>query len=272
MWQQYLERLRQAGVERKPPAASAPASRQSHLEENLSAMGEQRRRRFRLPAGPRGRQGAKSRRRIRFRRAALRPDERPDVARGCIACGSASQSTRAACAPGSACSTWRAAPAISRRSCKRASAPTGEVVVDGHQRRNADPRPRPPARRRARLLPAVQCDAERLPFPDEYFDCVIVAFGLRNMTHKEVALAEMHRVLRAGGRLLVLEFSQVWSPLKPAVRRLFVPGAARARQAGRRRCGQLSLPRRIDPHAPGPGRAQADDGTGGLRAGRISTT
>ena len=63
--------------------------------------------------------------------------------------------------------------------------------------------------------PAVQCDAERLPFPADYFDCVSVAFGLRNMTRKERALAEMHRVLRAGGRLLVLEFSRVWKPLKP---------------------------------------------------------
>jgi demethylmenaquinone methyltransferase / 2-methoxy-6-polyprenyl-1,4-benzoquinol methylase len=62
-------------------------------------------------------------------------------------------------------------------------------------------------------LPAVQCDAERLPFPSDYFDCVAVAFGLRNMTHKEAALAEMRRVLRPGGRLLVLEFSHVWAPL-----------------------------------------------------------
>ena len=65
------------------------------------------------------------------------------------------------------------------------------------------------------LLPAVQCDAERLPFPPEHFDCVSVAFGLRNMTHKERALAEMRRVLRPGGRLLVLEFSKVWQPLAP---------------------------------------------------------
>ena len=64
-----------------------------------------------------------------------------------------------------------------------------------------------------KLIPAVQCDAEKLPFPDEYFDCVCVAFGLRNMTHKDAALAEMRRVLRAGGRLLVLEFSRVWQPL-----------------------------------------------------------
>ncbi len=65
------------------------------------------------------------------------------------------------------------------------------------------------------FVPALQCDAEKLPFPDQYFDCVIVAFGLRNMTHKDKALAEMQRVLKIGGRLLVLEFSQVWKPLAP---------------------------------------------------------
>lgn len=65
------------------------------------------------------------------------------------------------------------------------------------------------------LLPVAQCDAEELPFPDDYFDCVTVAFGLRNMTHKDAALAEMRRVLRPGGRLLVLEFSQIWKPLAP---------------------------------------------------------
>jgi demethylmenaquinone methyltransferase / 2-methoxy-6-polyprenyl-1,4-benzoquinol methylase len=62
-------------------------------------------------------------------------------------------------------------------------------------------------------LPAARCDAERLPFPSGYFDCVSVAFGLRNMTRKEAALAEMQRVLKPGGRLLVLEFSRVWAPL-----------------------------------------------------------
>ncbi len=65
------------------------------------------------------------------------------------------------------------------------------------------------------VVPAVQCDAERIPFPANYFDCVTVAFGLRNMTHKEGALGEMFRVLRPGGRLLVLEFSKVWKPLQP---------------------------------------------------------
>ena len=66
------------------------------------------------------------------------------------------------------------------------------------------------------LCPAVQCDAEKLPFPAAYFDCVSVAFGLRNMTRKENALGEMARVLRPGGRLLVLEFSKVWKPLEKA--------------------------------------------------------
>ncbi|HUF82243.1 MAG TPA: bifunctional demethylmenaquinone methyltransferase/2-methoxy-6-polyprenyl-1,4-benzoquinol methylase UbiE [Burkholderiales bacterium] len=65
------------------------------------------------------------------------------------------------------------------------------------------------------VLPLAQCNAESLPFPAESFDCVSVAFGLRNMTRKEQALAEMRRVLKGGGRLLVLEFSKVWEPLKP---------------------------------------------------------
>jgi demethylmenaquinone methyltransferase/2-methoxy-6-polyprenyl-1,4-benzoquinol methylase len=58
------------------------------------------------------------------------------------------------------------------------------------------------------LLPALLCDAERLPLPDAYFDCVTVAFGLRNMTRKDQALAEMARVTKPGGRVLVLEFSR----------------------------------------------------------------
>ena len=62
-------------------------------------------------------------------------------------------------------------------------------------------------------IPVAQCDGEKLPFPDNYFDCVSVAFGLRNMTHKDAALRDMYRVLRPGGRLLVLEFSKVWKPL-----------------------------------------------------------
>jgi demethylmenaquinone methyltransferase/2-methoxy-6-polyprenyl-1,4-benzoquinol methylase len=66
------------------------------------------------------------------------------------------------------------------------------------------------------VLPTLVCDAEKLPFASESFDFVSVAFGLRNMTHKEHALAEMQRVLKPGGKLLVLEFSRVAKPLEKA--------------------------------------------------------
>jgi demethylmenaquinone methyltransferase/2-methoxy-6-polyprenyl-1,4-benzoquinol methylase len=101
------------------------------------------------------------------------------------------------------------------RAFSRRVGPQGEVWATDINRRML-------ARGRDRLLDAgylaraVQCDAERLPFPAGYFDCVTVGFGLRNMTRKEVALAEMARVLKPGGRLLVLEFSKIWKPLEPA--------------------------------------------------------
>ena len=66
------------------------------------------------------------------------------------------------------------------------------------------------------LVAAALCDAERLPFADAHFDCVCVGFGLRNMTRQDAALAEMTRVLKHGGRLLVLEFSRIWTPLERA--------------------------------------------------------
>ena len=66
------------------------------------------------------------------------------------------------------------------------------------------------------ILPTTVCDAEKLPFADGHFDLVSVAFGLRNMTHKDAALREMARVLKPGGKLLVLEFSQVAKPLRKA--------------------------------------------------------
>jgi demethylmenaquinone methyltransferase / 2-methoxy-6-polyprenyl-1,4-benzoquinol methylase len=93
--------------------------------------------------------------------------------------------------------------------------PGGEVWITDINRRMLE-------RGRDRLLddglavPAVQCDAERLPFPSAWFDCVTVGFGLRNMTRKDHALAEMARVLKPGGRLVVLEFSKVWKPLERA--------------------------------------------------------
>ena len=66
------------------------------------------------------------------------------------------------------------------------------------------------------VLPTMVCDAEKLPFAGGRFDLVTVAFGLRNMTHKDAALAEMNRVLKPGGKLLVLEFSRVAQPLTRA--------------------------------------------------------
>jgi demethylmenaquinone methyltransferase/2-methoxy-6-polyprenyl-1,4-benzoquinol methylase len=97
----------------------------------------------------------------------------------------------------------------------RKTQPGGEVWITDINRLMLE-------RGRDRLLdegiaaPAVQCDGERLPFPTGYFDCVTVGFGLRNMTRKERALAEMARVLKPGGRLVVLEFSKVWKPLERA--------------------------------------------------------
>ena len=64
--------------------------------------------------------------------------------------------------------------------------------------------------------PVTQCDAEHLPFPDNYFDCVSIAFGLRNVTHKDAALIEMCRVLKPGGCVIVLEFSKIAKPLEKA--------------------------------------------------------
>jgi len=66
------------------------------------------------------------------------------------------------------------------------------------------------------LLPSVVCDAEHLPFEDATFELVSVAFGLRNMTHKDQALAQAYRLLKPGGRLLILEFSKVIPPLAKA--------------------------------------------------------
>jgi demethylmenaquinone methyltransferase/2-methoxy-6-polyprenyl-1,4-benzoquinol methylase len=100
-------------------------------------------------------------------------------------------------------------------SLSRRTEPGGEVWISDINRRMLE-------RGRDRLLdagialPAVQCDAEHLPFQSGTFDCVTVGFGLRNMTNKDAALAEMTRVLKPGGRLVVLEFSKVWKPLERA--------------------------------------------------------
>lgn len=65
------------------------------------------------------------------------------------------------------------------------------------------------------IVPCVQIDAEQIPFAKNHFDLVTVSFGLRNMTHKEIALQEMFRVTKPGGKSMVLEFSQPIDMLKP---------------------------------------------------------
>jgi demethylmenaquinone methyltransferase/2-methoxy-6-polyprenyl-1,4-benzoquinol methylase len=99
------------------------------------------------------------------------------------------------------------------RALGRRVRPTGEVWLSDINRSMLE-RGRDRALDDGLMAPAVQCDAERLPFRSSCFDCVTVAFGLRNMTHKDQALAEMTRVLKPGGRLVVLEFSKVWPPLQ----------------------------------------------------------
>ena len=112
----------------------------------------------------------------------------------------------------------------------------------------------------------VLANAEKLPFADSQFDCVTIGFGLRNVTDKAAALADMRRVLKPGGQLLVLEFSQPVVPLlKPLYDAVFVPRAAAARQAGRERRRQLPLSRRIDPHASRPGNLVRHDARRGPR-------
>ena len=65
-----------------------------------------------------------------------------------------------------------------------------------------------------KIIPSILCDAEALPFPNNYFDCVTIGFGLRNMTNKKKALEEIYRVLSPGGKIIILEFSKVWQPLR----------------------------------------------------------
>tara|TARA_B110000014_G_C20022399_1_gene530533 strand:- start:317 stop:1054 length:738 start_codon:yes stop_codon:yes gene_type:complete len=65
-----------------------------------------------------------------------------------------------------------------------------------------------------KIVPSILCDAESLPFPDNFFDCVTIGFGLRNMTNKRQALKEIYRVLSPGGKLVILEFSKIWPPFK----------------------------------------------------------
>jgi demethylmenaquinone methyltransferase/2-methoxy-6-polyprenyl-1,4-benzoquinol methylase len=122
------------------------------------------------------------------------------------------------------------------------------------------------------ILPTMVCDAEALPFPDGHFDLVSVAFGLRNMTHKDVALREMNRVLRPGGKLLVLEFSKVaydWYSFKilPAMGKLVAGDDASYRylaESIRMHPGQEELKRLMQ--ESGFGHVDYHNMTGGIAA------
>ncbi len=105
----------------------------------------------------------------------------------------------------------------------------------------------------------VRGNAEALPFAKASFDAYTIAFGMRNLTHLEAALAEAFRVLKPGGRFLCLEFSAVEVPLlDTALRRLFLQCHPGARRAGRRRQRVLSLSRREHPPLPRSGKLHAD--------------
>jgi demethylmenaquinone methyltransferase / 2-methoxy-6-polyprenyl-1,4-benzoquinol methylase len=115
-------------------------------------------------------------------------------------------------------------------------------------------------------LAYAQIDAERLPFPEDTFDLVTIAFGLRNVTDKQRALGAMFDALRPGGRALILEFSGRSTARSSALRPVLLSRAAAHGRPGRKGLGQLPLPRGVDPDAPRPGDTEGDDGDGGFRA------
>ena len=109
-----------------------------------------------------------------------------------------------------------------------------------------------------------QCDCERLPFDDNTFDLACVSFGLRNMTHKDRALREMTRVVRPGGRVVVLEFSHCQRWLKPfydSISLSLCRGLVRRSQAMLR----ATAFGRVDTYASESGKASWHDAAGRSR-------
>ena len=184
LWQRYLERL--AGGRRKPRRGRRRSARSHETNDTNSAY--ERSTRTRRPARAR---------RIRFGRPQVRPDERPDVGRPAPAVEALRRRGRRRAARRSACSISRAAPAISRALFAERVGAAAACATDINGAMLAAGRDR--LLDAGSLLPTVQCDAETCRSPTRAFDCVPIAFGLRNMTHKEAALAEMRRVLRPGG-------------------------------------------------------------------------
>ena len=197
----------------------------------------------------------------------LRPDERPHVG-GPASAVEALRRQRHRRARRDARARPRRRHRRSRAPVRRSRRPGRRGRAHRHQRRDARRRPRPAARRGPRRSPCVQCDAEKLPFPGGRFDCVSIAFGLRNVTRKEAALAEMRRVLKPGGVAAVLEFSQVWAPLAPAYDWYSFNVLPRL---GRLVAGDDAsyryLAESIRMH-PDQATLKRDDGTSGLRPGR----
>ena len=185
-----------------------------------------------------------------FRRAPLRPDERPDVGRACIGSGRMRLSRSCAHRPagaGGGCSTLPAGPATSPCARWRRAAERCATVADINPDMLAVGRERAASRAFAGRIEFVETNAEALPFADRHFDAVTIAFGIRNVPRVETALGEMLRVLKLGGRFLCLEFSQVDVPaLDGALRCVLVARDPGARPRRYRRRGILSLPRGID--------------------------
>ena len=188
---------------------------------------------------------------------ALRPDERRHEPRRPPAVEGRAARLAGAAARDARCSTWRAAPATSPSASCGASEGQGPRHRPRHDRGHARPRaaaaPRPPTSpARSTGWSATRW---RCPSPDASFDAYTISFGIRNVTRIQDALAEAFRVLRPGGRLLVLEFSRVPEPSAAlALRPLFLQRHPAARPGAGRRPRQLPVPRRIDPPLPRPGR------------------
>ncbi len=116
----------------------------------------------------------------------------------------------------------------------------------------------------------VQANAEALPFPDNTFDCITISFGLRNVTDKDKALRSMYRVLKPGGRLLVLEFSKpIIEPLSKAYDAYSFHVLHRIRPTGREQRRQLPLSGRIHPYASQSGYPESHDQDAGLGIVRL---
>ena len=210
---------------------------------------------LRLRDRARGREGRPRARRLLLGRGALRPDERRDEPRHPPAVEGRAARLAGAAAGDAACSTSPAAPATS----PSASSAGARARPGDRARPDRGHAGRGPAPRRgddfADRLDWVVGDAMALPFPDASFDAYTISFGIRNVTRIDDALAEAFRVLRPGGRLLVLEFSRV--PERGpalALRPLFLRGDPAARPGDRRRPRQLPVPGRVDPPLSRPGR------------------